>query len=68
MKLESFTNPTKEVYLESKYGQVVINTWSNGEGANFQLLTKDRVPMSTGSLTWEELDILVTGLAAARSV
>lgn len=49
MKLETFTTPSTEVYLDADTVSVTINTWSNLEGASIMVHGKGReLPLRKG--------------------
>lgn len=70
MKVESFTSPTKEVFVETdthSFSTTAI-PWANGEGLNVILHGNDLTIRGCFSLRWEELDALQIALTAARAV
>lgn len=69
MKLETFTSPSKEIYLDAGTISVTVNTWANLEGASIMVHGKGpALPMRmAGSFLWEELDAIIVALAAARA-
>lgn len=68
MKLETFKNPTTEVFVEGRDGfTVCVTQWSNLEGANVIATGKDLSLRFAVSARWEELDALMVALQAARA-
>ena len=67
MRLEAIKSFATEIFLETKDGAVTVNPWSNQEGANVMLTTKDGAVKMAGCLRWEEIDCLLAALAVARS-
>ena len=69
MKLETFTMPSKEIFLDVGHMTVTINTWANHEGASIMVHGKGpELPLRmAGAFRWEELDAIMVALAAARS-
>lgn len=70
MKIEFFTTPPKEVFVEAdnKNFSVTAMPWANGEGINVMLHGKDLSIRDSFSLRWEELDALSIALQLARAV
>lgn len=70
MKLETFRAPTTEVFIEGHGVTVSATPWANGEGCTALMHGR-----GDGGLTiratvagrWEELDVLLMALTAARS-
>lgn len=70
MKLETFKATTSETYIEGNGVTVSATPWANGEGCTAIMHGK-----GDGGLTiratiagrWEELDVLLVALTAARS-
>lgn len=67
MKLETFKNQTTEVFIEHEGFSVTATPWSNCEGCNVLLQGKDLAIRGALSLQWEELDVLLVALTAARA-
>jgi hypothetical protein len=69
MKLETIITPSKEIYLQAGDMSVTVNTWSNCEGMNVMIhgAGKDLPLRMACSLTWQEADVLVIALTAARA-
>ncbi|CAB4154793.1 hypothetical protein UFOVP653_29 [uncultured Caudovirales phage] len=67
MKMECFTNQSKEVFVEGHGVSVTVNTWANLEGVSFMVHGKDSSIRTAASMRWEELDVLLCALVAARS-
>ena len=68
MKLETIQRECKEVVVEADDVTVIVNTWSNLEGASFQMHTgKDMAQRLATALRWEEIDVLIAALVAARA-
>lgn len=68
MKMEVLSSPTTEVFLEGAGTNVTTTTWSNGEGVNIMVCSgKEQCLRMAGSLRWEEADLLLACLAAARA-
>ena len=70
MKVESFTSPTKEVFVETDNHSFSVTAipWANGEGLNVMLHGENLVLRGSFSLRWEDLDALQIALTAARAV
>ena len=70
MKVESFTSPTREVFVETEGSTFTVTAipWANGEGLNVMLHGNDLTIRGCFSLRWEELDALSIALQVARSV
>ena len=70
MKIESFTSPTKEVFVETEDSKFSVTAvpWANTEGCNVLLHGKDLSIRGCFSLRWEELDALSIALQLARAV
>ena len=70
MKLETFTNPSKELYLETPTTSVTVNTWANLEGCSLMVHGKGpELPLRmAGAFRWEEIDAILVALTAARAV
>lgn len=70
MKVESFTTPSKEIFVETEDSTFSITAmpWANGEGTNVMLHGKDLSIRGCFSLRWEELDALSIALQLARAV
>jgi hypothetical protein len=66
MKLETFRSPTTEIFVEGTDVTATANPWANCEGLSFMLHGKDAAIKVAGSLRWEELDVLLIALTAAR--
>ena len=66
MKLETIVAPTTEVYVEHNKFSVMCNPWANHEGVNVMIHGRDLALRSAFSLRWEELDVLLVALNAAR--
>ena len=69
MKLETYKQPTTEVFVEGKGFNVCAYRWANCEGISVMLHGdgKDLPLRAAFSLRWEELDVLMVALAAARA-
>lgn len=67
VKFESFTTPCKEVFVEGHGISVTVNTWSNCEGLTFILAGKDNAIRTAACMRWDELDVLLCALTAARA-
>jgi len=67
MKLETIKTQTTEVFLEGKDFTVTATNWSNHEGANVICNGKDLGIRTAFSMTWEEIDLIITALSAART-
>ena len=68
MKLETIVTKTTEVFIEGDNVSVTVNPWANCEGVSFMLHGKDAAIRLAASLRWEELDILLVALQAARAM
>jgi hypothetical protein len=66
VKMECFRNDCKEVFVEGHGVTVTVNTWANCEGVSFMVHGKDGAIRTASSMRWEELDVLLCGLVAAR--
>lgn len=67
VKFETFTTPCKEVFVEHGEMSVTVNTWSNGEGLTFIVTGKNSAIRTAACMRWEELDVLLCALTAARA-
>lgn len=67
MKIEAIKTKTTEVFIETNEGSVSVTGWSNCEGANIIVTTKDLSVKMAGCLRWEEIDNLIVALAVARA-
>lgn len=68
MKLETIQTPTTEIFVEGHNSCVTVNPWSNYEGASFMLHDgKDGALKLAGALRWEEIDLLMVAITAARA-
>lgn len=67
MKLETIKSATTEVMVEGHGVTVTVNPWSNYEGLSFMVEGKDGAIRLASVLRWEELDVLLVALAAARA-
>lgn len=69
MKLETIRQITTEVQLSGNGVDVTCYQWANGEGTCCIVHnTEDSMAQRTAfSLRWEELDVLLVALTAARS-
>lgn len=66
VKMQCFKNDCKEVFVEGHGISVTVNTWANMEGVSFMLHGKDMGIRTAASMRWEELDVLLCALVAAR--
>lgn len=70
MKLEAFKDSTYETFVEGHDVTATVHAWSNGEGANVMLHGKGDGGLALRAAfagRWEELDVLLVALTAARS-
>jgi hypothetical protein len=67
MKLEAFKSQTTEVFVDGHGVTVTANPWANHEGLSYMVHGKDAAIKTAASLRWEELDVLMVALTAARS-
>lgn len=69
MKLEAMKADSKEIFLDAGDMSVTINTWANLEGASIMVHGKGpELPLRmAGAFRWEELDVILVAIAAARS-
>jgi hypothetical protein len=69
MEMKTIVTNSREIFLESDNGSCVVNNWSNLCGANVMLHSNDSCQSLklAASLRWEEIDLLLVALAAARS-
>jgi hypothetical protein len=69
MKLETFTSPCKEVFIDAGKVSVTVTTWSNAEGASLMVHgAGPELPLRmAGAFRWEEIDAIVVALVAARA-
>lgn len=67
MKLETIVTQTTEVFIEGNNVSAIVNPWANCEGVTFMLHGKDLSIRLAASLRWEELDMLLVALQAARA-
>ena len=66
MKLEALKATTTETFVEGNGISVTVNPWANLEGVSFMVHGKDLAMRCASSLRWEELDVLLVALTAAR--
>lgn len=69
MDISTFKQQTTEIFVEGNGVTVTVNPWGNLEGLNFMVFddkSKGAGIRCCGSFTWEESDILVMALTAAR--
>ena len=67
MHLETFKSQTTEVFVDGNDISVTANPWANLEGLSFIVHGKNRAIYFAGALRWEELDVLLVALNAARA-
>jgi hypothetical protein len=70
MKLETYTAETKEIFTEGHGINVTCNPWHNLEGCSIMVHSKADGGLAlrmAGAFRWEELDVLLVALAAARA-
>ncbi len=67
MKLETMTTNTKEIYVDGCGITVTATPWGNLEGVSVMVHGKDLALRMAGAFRWEELDVLMVALTAARS-
>lgn len=67
MKMETFHAATTEVLVDGGGITVTVNPWANLEGVSFMVHGKDLAVRCASSLRWEELDVLLVALTAARA-
>ncbi len=69
MKLEAFSNNSKEIFIENGNLSVTVNSWANCEGASIMVHGEGPgYPMRmAGAFRWEEIDLIIAALAAARA-
>jgi hypothetical protein len=70
MKLESFKANSNEIFIDAGKMSVTVNTWSNCEGASIMVHGEGPgLPLRmAGAFRWEEIDVIIAGMAAARAV
>lgn len=70
MKLDAIKTESKEVFVTGNGVIVTVNTWSNVEGCNLMVHgeSKEMPIRMAGAFRWEEIDVILTALNAARSV
>ena len=68
MKLETDAREVKEIYADHGDFNVTVTTWSNYEGASMMVHGKDLQLRMAGAFRWEEIDVMIAALAAARAV
>ena len=67
MKLETIITPSKEIFVAGEDVTATVNTWSNCEGINLMLTGKNLDLRMCGALRWEDIDVLLIALTAARA-
>lgn len=68
MKIETTNSPSKEVFVDAGNISVTINVWSNHEGASIMVHSGPDLAMRmAGAFRWEDLDVILVALAAARA-
>ena len=68
MKLEAFKQQTSEIFVQGRGVQITATPWANAEGVNVMIHGKDLSIRAAMSLRWEEMDVLLVALNAARAV
>ena len=66
MKLETIKSDCKEIFIEGYQTSVTVNTWANKEGCNVMVHGKDLQLKMAGAFRWEEIDVILIALTAAR--
>jgi hypothetical protein len=66
MNIEALTTETKEIMVEGHKINVSVNLWSNYEGCNVMVCDDDLSLRMAGAFRWEELDVILVALTAAR--
>ena len=68
MKMETFRQQVGNVYVEGEKSVVDATVWHSLEGCNLMVTSKPECAVKlAASLTWEEVDMLLVALNAARS-
>ena len=67
MKLETIVRPTTEVFVDRQGFTITCNPWANYEGVNVMAHSNDLAVRAAFSLRWEEIDVLLVALNAARA-
>lgn len=67
MKLETFKQPTTEIFVTHNDTSVTVTPWSNCEGLNVIMQGKDGGVKLAAVLNWDELDTLLVALQAGRT-
>jgi hypothetical protein len=67
VKLEALKNSTTEVFVEHDGFSAAANPWANGEGVTVMCHDKQMAQRLAFAVRWEELDVLMVALQAARA-
>lgn len=69
MNLSTLKTDCKEIFAEGNGIAVAVNTWSNHEGCSLMVHGKgpDMPLRMAGAFRWEEIDVILVALTAARS-
>lgn len=70
MNLEAFKSETTEVFVEGHGVTVTVNPWHNLEGANVMMHgagDQGLALRAAFAARWEEIDVLLVALTAARA-
>ena len=68
MRLETEAREVKEIYMDHGDFNVTVTTWANHEGASIMVHGKDLLLRMAGAFRWEEIDVMIAAMAAARAV
>lgn len=68
MEMKTFKSDSKEIFVENGEFTVTVNAWANMEGCNLMAHSKDTLAIRmAGAFRWEEVDVILVALTAARS-
>ena len=68
IRLKTVTSDCKEIFMECGGATASVTTWANQEGASLMLHGKGDSLRMAGALRWEEIDMVIAALAAARAL
>jgi hypothetical protein len=66
MKMETVNQTVKQVYIEDGENIITVTQWSNLEGCTV-CMTQDLNVRFAAELRWEEMDLVIAALSAARA-
>jgi hypothetical protein len=68
MNIQTFKNQTTEIMVDGNGVLVTVNPWANLEGMNVMIHEEKGLAIRAAfSVRWEEADVLMMAMTAARS-